>query len=389
MKKEMKKARRFAVLLTAMALTAGFSLPMLNNAADTVSLVASAEDDENYTEGSNDTFYYLKYADHISVYGLKSEPENLVIPDTIDNLPVTKIQMYSFNYLSIKSVTFPDSLKEIDSYSFTDCTNLTEVTLPANIERLGFHVFENCTSLKTVNFPDHLVKTSDFTFDNTPWLDAQRKIDPLVIVNGALIDARTTTGDVKVPSEVKYVATGAFSKNDKVTSVVIPMGVTEIGDNTFWMCSNLTSVDIKGAENLGMTAFGYCEKLSDLKLSNKLKSVLMMCFTDAANAGTITFYGTENEWKNVEVEDFDNDFIKNSKVIFDSTPIDEPDEPKEVVGDINMDGALTTADAVLLHRWLLTEPDVELKNWKAGDMNADGELTSADLSLLKNELLKG
>lgn len=386
MKKEMKKRQSLAVVLTAAAFTTGFALPMLNSGAFSQYALTAYADDESYEEGSNDTFYYQKYSDRIVISGLKSEPSELVIPESIDGLPVTKIQMYSFNYLSIKSVTFPDSLKEIDSYSFTDCTNLTEVTLPKNIERLGFHVFENCTSLKTINFPDHLVKTSDFTFDNTPWLEAQRKNDPLVIVNGALVDARTTTGDVKVPSEVKYVASGAFSKNDKVTSVVLPMGVTVIEDNTFWMCSNLTSVDIKGAENLGITAFGYCEKLNDLKLSKKLKSIQMMCFTDAANAGTITFYGSENEWKSVEVLDTEG-FIQNSKVIFDSSPL-EPDEPEEVIGDINMDGKLDTADAVLLQKWLLTIPDTELKNWKAGDLDSDGQLTGEDFSLLKYEILR-
>lgn len=378
--------KRAAVVLAAAALTIGSVVPMLGrNAIGTSVMTAYAADEESFEDGSNDTFYYMKYSDHISICGLKNEPSDLVIPETIDGLPVTKVQTYSFQYLSIKSVTFPDSLKEIDSYSFSDCTNLTEVTLPKNIERLGFHVFENCTSLETINFPDHLVKTSDFTFENTPWLTAQREKNPLVIVNNALIDARTTTGDVTVPAGVKYVAAGAFSKNDKVTSVVCPMSVTEVGDNAFWMCSNLKSVDIKGAEMLGMMTFGYCEKLESLKLSKKLKTIAEYCFSDCSSSGTLTFYGTEADWKNVEILDTE-EYLSRVKIVFDNSPLEEENE--EVTGDINMDGACNAADAVLLQKWLLSNPDTELKNWKAGDLDQDGQLTVVDFSLLKAEILK-
>lgn len=381
MKKGTNKFKRAAVLLTAAALTTVFPLSMQKNApANTAVLTAAAADEGSYVEGSNDTFYYLKYSDHISVSGLKSETSDLVIPDTIDGLPVTNIQLYSFEFLSIKSVKFPDSIKEIGSYSFSDCPNLTEVTLPANIEKIGFHVFENCTSLETINFPDHLVKTSDFTFENTPWLTAQRQKSPLVIVNNALIDARTTTGDVKIPSSVKYVASGAFSKNDKVTSVVVPTSVTEIGDNTFWMCSSLKSVDAKGAEVLGMMAFGYCEKLDTLKFSKSLKSIQPYCFSDCNATGTITFYGTESDWKNVEILD-EGDYLKKAKIVFESN------YTEDVIGDVNKDGTLNVADIVLLQKWLLKDPEGELKDWMAGDLTGDSVLDTFDLVLLRQALI--
>lgn len=371
------KVQKFTALLTAAALTAGFAQPLTNLSMKASTFTAYA--DEGYTEGSNDMFYYLKYSDHISITGSKSQTDNLVIPETIDGLPVTKIDLYSFEFLSIKSVTFPDSLKEIDSYSFSDCPNLTEVTLPANIERLGFHVFENCTSLKTINFPDHLVKTNDFTFENTPWLDEQRKANPLVIVNNAVIDARTTTGDVVVPSGVKYVAGGAFSKNDKVTSVVLPTSVTEIADSTFWMCSNLKSVDMKGAEVIGVTAFGYCEKLSELKISKKLKTIQTLAFSDCNGSANITFYGTENDWKNVEIIDEDN-FLKNARITF------EKDFIEEVTGDVNSDGVFDKNDINLLSTWLVDSQNADMKKWKAGDLDSDGELTCFDLAIMRKAL---
>ena len=58
-----------------------------------------------------------------------------------------------------------------------------------------------------------------------------------------------------------------------------------------------------------------------------------------------------------------------------------------IPGDINSDDALTTADAVLLQKWLLAEPDVQIADWNAGDISNDHALNAADLCLMKRLLL--
>lgn len=55
-------------------------------------------------------------------------------------------------------------------------------------------------------------------------------------------------------------------------------------------------------------------------------------------------------------------------------------------GDVNADGSCSIADAVLLHKWLLTEITT-LAKWKNGDMNGDGILNTVDLTLLKRAIL--
>ena len=57
-------------------------------------------------------------------------------------------------------------------------------------------------------------------------------------------------------------------------------------------------------------------------------------------------------------------------------------------GDISQDNQATISDAILLQKWLLAIPDVNLPNWEAGDMNNDGNLTAIDLTLLKRTLSK-
>ena len=57
-------------------------------------------------------------------------------------------------------------------------------------------------------------------------------------------------------------------------------------------------------------------------------------------------------------------------------------------GDVNGDGEFNAADAVLLQKWLIGVPDIELANWKAADYNADDKLNIMDLCLMKRELIR-
>ena len=62
--------------------------------------------------------------------------------------------------------------------------------------------------------------------------------------------------------------------------------------------------------------------------------------------------------------------------------------PQAAKGDVNGDGMLSLADAVLLQKWLLAVPDTQLADWQNGDMDGSGKLNAADLSLLKRALLE-
>ena len=265
------------------------------------------------------------------------------------------------------------------------CKNLESVTFPDSLKKIGFRAFEDCPKLSTINFPDHLVETGDFTFENTSWLDAQRKKDPLVIINGAVIDGRTCEGKVVIPNGVKHVASGAFSKNENITSVVFPASVTNAQENTFWMCKNLTSAELPGITGLGFGVFGYCSKLTDLKLSGQVTSIDHYTFTDNDATATITFYGSRDQWNRVEKPENDA-FLKRANVIFDESykpPVEE------VAGDINADGACSVADAVMLQKHLLTIEFLNEEQAKIADMNKDQLLDAVDLSLLKRAILAG
>ena len=63
--------------------------------------------------------------------------------------------------------------------------------------------------------------------------------------------------------------------------------------------------------------------------------------------------------------------------------------PQITEGDVNGDGKVTVADAVLLQKWLLAVPDTNLTNWKAADLCNDNRLDMFDLCLMRRKLIYG
>lgn len=379
--KTRKTYSKIAAFAAALTITAGMALPVQRCIFPPPPMTAYA--DEAYTYGESGIFSYRKYSDHIEISNCDKSATSVDIPSQIDGLPVTSIGMYAFQISSIKSVTIPDTVKELGHWSFSSCQNLTSVTIPDSVESIGIRAFEMCPLLSEINFPDHLVEISSFAFDNTPWMDAQRKKDPFVIVNGALIDAQDCKGIVQIPSDVKYVSASAFAKNTDVTSVVFPSSVKKVNDDTFFYCTNLTSVELKGVESIGIMAFDGCSKLSDVKISGKLKKIEDYAFSDISGTGTITFYGSKEMWDQVE-KPKDIPFLTNSRYVFDTEHTEPADD---IEGDVNMDGEFSISDLILLQKWLLNEPDITLKNPKAADFCNDGVLNAFDMCAMRKALV--
>lgn len=73
--------------------------------------------------------------------------------------------------------------------------------------------------------------------------------------------------DIILPAGLKSIGTGALS-GAALTAVIIPDGVTEIGDYAFYGCPNLESVTIPASvTHIGKGAFGNCPRLVEVNAS--------------------------------------------------------------------------------------------------------------------------
>lgn len=336
---------------------------------------------------------------------------------------VTAIGECAFqNCTGLKSITLPNSLKEISGCTFESCTSLKNITIPDSVIKIGWSAFRKCISLDTINISKNIETIEESAFEGTPWLKNYSN-DFVTIGNGVLYQYKGTATDITLPNNVKSISDSAFSYNSKITSVIFPDSLTEIASKSFSGCKGLKSVTIgNSVKYIGFETFKDCTNLSDVKFGNSVNyisdeafknctslkrvdipdSVDNICFgafsgcsnlesvyiTDFyiniddlvfENCPKLTIYG----YKDSMAESYAS--AKNIKFVEIKTPtVTPPDKPIETpiktykYGDLDDDGAITSADSLLILR-----ASVKLENFnevqtKLADVDSDGNISSAD-----------
>jgi hypothetical protein len=200
----------------------------------------------------------------IEYYGNES---NIVIPSS-----VTSIGNGAFsNKQNIKSIVVPDSVVHIGRSAFYQCRSLTSVKLPDSLKSIGEQAFYQCISLKKLTIPESVNEIGAEAFRETAWLIQQK--DPLVIVNGIVIDGTRCTGDVTIPDTVTSIADKAFYSADNIVNVTFPNTVTRIGAYAFANSEGLESVILSDAIiSIGEGAF-YDSTVNNITIPKSLKSI--------------------------------------------------------------------------------------------------------------------
>ena len=211
----------------------------------------------------------------------------------------------------VTSVTVPATynglpVTEIISGAFENCQMLTEIRLPDTLTRIAADTaFAGCESLKSV----------------TVYTSGESKYSRYSSADGVLFDSGDSsaphaprpvlmpmakTGSYTVPSGVDMIPRSAFA-GSKLSKIVLPVSVTEIGTEAFADCSELVSIVFEeaGATNgvkplaIGDRAFLNCTGLTVIALPARLQSISLtgyvyqngeMTFTNVPSA----FAGCEN-----------------------------------------------------------------------------------------------
>ncbi|MBQ7131918.1 MAG: leucine-rich repeat protein [Oscillospiraceae bacterium] len=103
------------------------------------------------------------------------------------------------------------------------------------------------------------------------------------VENGVVVSYNGVLSDVVVPMEydgqtITAIGESAFAENEDITSVALPVTITEIGDYAFKGCTLLESVDAFSVQTIGTGAFEGCEELSLVNVQS------------AVNIGDYAFY---------------------------------------------------------------------------------------------------
>ncbi len=181
------------------------------------------------------------------------------IPEGVTALGPNSMQTGRFS-----SVTFPDSLRSINSYALCACANLTSVTLPdgvtfgtereVNVNK-GVGAFSGCTSLAEVN--------------NFP---ADIEAIPLGIFQG---DVALTS--FTIPEGIKELKDRCFSDTG-ITDITVPASVTTLGNGVF-SGKNTEEVTVHFAKGSQLQSVG-----KNIFNNTEYKAIFDMADEDAIDA---------------------------------------------------------------------------------------------------------
>lgn len=237
-------------------------------------------------------FAYTADGGEVTITEYIGESEHVLIPDTIDGLPVTALADKAFYEKHVTTVVVPDSVTEIGDLCFSGDNYLVSLTLPDELAELPYAALESCFRLMDFNLPKELKKISGSALQYNYYLthltlpsslteigqlnfiglyglqsltlaedNAAFKLDEM---NGLLMTADGTrllhcfsdivpAEEIILPEGVKIVDPFAFHYDYDVKRIVLPEGVETIGAMAFAMCPNLTEIVIPASvTNIGV-----------------------------------------------------------------------------------------------------------------------------------------
>ena len=385
---------------------------------------------------SNDGATYLVTAIGDYAFRASTGLSSVSMPET-----VTRIGYRAFYRCdsSFRSVTLPNSLITIDDEAFASYHLQGTLIVPNSVTTIGENAFGGC-SFTEIILGSGLVEIGMFAFDRnydlrmvtclalTPpllhgfsydWDEANATLyvpyhslaayqaeerwshfgsiqqlafdfeveglGYLFLENDAVeiatYDYRIISGDVVIPEEVTFMGT--------------TYQITRIGDDAFYSCVGMLSVEIPNTvTTIGNNAFGECQYLASVTIPSSVTSIGDYAFIECYNLRDVTclaitpptLYGEETFEQNTytsgilkvpaeSVSDYQEAYVWSnfSRIIANAIP-----------GDVNGDGILGIADVTTIIDSILSgNSDYN----PVADFNGDGVVGIADVTAIIDSIL--
>ena len=150
-------------------------------------------------------------------------------------------------------VIIGDNVTIIEKDAFYNHSSLNYIHIGKRVESIGQSAFSNCNI------------TNVDVADLSKWYEIDHQYGLAALVNNHTASLSLNgepillEGDIVIPDGVTKIGDFAFYGNSKITSVTIPNSVISIGENAFYNCSKLESIVIPdNVATIGLQAFNGC-----------------------------------------------------------------------------------------------------------------------------------
>ena len=175
-----------------------------------------------------------------------------------DNLSVT-FKKNPGNYAFYKctrltSITITESVTTIGGDAFSGCSNLTGITIPASVTSIGNRAFSSCTSLASI-----IVDEGNSNYASLDGILYNKGKTEIIFIPLRI------SGNIIIPAGLTEIGNQAFSSRTSLTGIAIPASVTSIGNRAFSSCTSLTGITIPASvTSIGYEAFSSCTSLTSI-----------------------------------------------------------------------------------------------------------------------------
>ncbi len=208
----------------------------------------------------------------------------------------------------------------IDDYAFMDCTSIKKVSIPDTVKEINGGAFQNCTGLTEINFSEGLVKIEVWAFYGcTSLTKVSIPASVQTVGQGAFSLCSGITSFTVADGNESYVAKDGVLYNSDMTTLLIypigktaesftvPEGVKTINNASFSECPFIKTITMASTvENIADHAFRRCSNLSVVTLSESLTRIGVGSFYECTSLKTVNYPGTKEKWEDEEQMELGN-----------------------------------------------------------------------------------
>ena len=216
----------------------------------------------------NSIFKYKENNGEVIITGLKEgvADASIVIPETIDGMPVTAIGAKAFRSTSITDIKIGANIRKIGDEAFYSCEKLSYVTWNCKCDVIPDFCFFGCLNLINFDFSG-IKKIGKYAFE------------------------KSGLQKVFLPENIKIIEKGTFRECSGLRSVTWNCTCDVIPANCFFECSNLTHFDFSVITKIEEYSFSR-SGLQEVSFPENIKIIEEGAFRECSGLRSVTWHCT-------------------------------------------------------------------------------------------------